>query len=112
MFQIEDIRCIKNVKRDGGEAWAYMEYSVGDVFDLRFPNNPVWFPGNYSRPSLGQLMVLFQTITNPQVGLPATYITHLVTPVDEFASQDDDPIYPYKRLVCGRQGRTSISRTT
>jgi hypothetical protein len=42
MYNDRAIKWIKSVTRDGGNAWAYLEYNVGDIFDLRFPDNALW----------------------------------------------------------------------
>lgn len=100
MASKKDILYIKHVKRDKGYAWAYMEYKVGDEFELRFPNNHKWFPTNYSRPKPGELIVLFQRIETTQIApYRGAYITHLVTPVNEIVEKDNHAKHPYKRLV-------------
>ncbi|MGN6416183.1 MAG: hypothetical protein ACTHMC_01740, partial [Pseudobacter sp.] len=100
MYNDRAIKWIKSVTRDGGNAWAYLEYNVGDIFDLRFPDNALWYPTNYGKVRPNELMVLFQTL-NAGPGYPeGTYVTHLVTPVDGVVEIDDSPHHPYKRYVC------------
>ena len=100
MYNAAAIKYIKSITRDGGLDWAYLEYNVGDIFDLRFPDNAVWFPTNYGKILPNELMVLFQTVSAGP-GYPAgSYVTHLVTPVDKIVEHDDWPDHPYKRYVC------------
>lgn len=100
MYNELAIKWIKSVTRDSGNDWAYMEYNVGDIFELRFPNNFRWFPTNYSRTKPNDLMVLFQTLNEAPRCPGGSYITHLVTPVDEIVEQDDHAAHPYRRQVC------------
>jgi len=100
MYDENAVRWIKSVTRGGGDSWAYMEHNVGDIFALRFPDNPVWFPTNYSRARPNDLMVLFQTLLEGPGYSAGTYVTHLVTPVDRIVEIDDSLQHPYKRNVC------------
>jgi hypothetical protein len=99
MYQPASLKWVKNVKREGGIDWAYMEKNTGDHFYLHFPNNPVWYPGNYSTPQPNELILIFQTVNNGLRNSPVTYLTHLVTPVDKEVIDDGDPERPYKRAV-------------
>jgi hypothetical protein len=100
MYNEVAIKWIKSITRDGGNDWAYMEYNVGDIFHLRFPDNARWYPTNYGKAIPNELMVLFQTL-NGEAGNPeGTYVTHLITPVDRIVEMDDSPHHPYKRYVC------------
>jgi len=35
-FTASDLKWTKNVKRDNGNSWAYMEYNLGEVFYLNW----------------------------------------------------------------------------
>jgi hypothetical protein len=105
MYNESAIKYIKSITRNSGNDWAYMEYGVGDIFELRFPNNPVWYPTNYQKARPNELIVLFQTLVEGPGRLAGSYVTHLVTPVDTIVEYDQRPDHPYKRYVCA-VGRT------
>lgn len=97
MFQPLNIKWIKSVTRDKGASWAYMEYAVGDTFELNFSKNPKWYPTNYLKPKPGELIALFQTLLPNKIW----YITHLVSPIDNEINTVDRPAsHPYIRQVC------------
>lgn len=99
-FQALDIQWIKSVKRDNGNQWAYMEYNVGDTFTLNFSKNPKWYPTNYLKAKPGDLLMLFQKLNQTNIYPSGWYITHLVTPVDNTISKEENnPNHPYIRLV-------------
>ena len=62
LFTPKDIKWIKSVTRDKGKAWAYMEYNIGDTFQLNFSKNPKWYPTNYLKAKPKEIIVLFQTL--------------------------------------------------
>lgn len=99
-FQPSDINWIKSVKRDHGNQWAYMEYGLGDTFTLNFSKNPKWFPKNYLKAKPGELILLFQRLNGTGLYPSGWYITHLVTPVDDLLSREENtPNHPHVRLV-------------
>ncbi|MFZ6024576.1 MAG: HNH endonuclease [Bacteroidota bacterium] len=99
MLTANNLLWVKNVKRDQGQAWAYMEHQIGDVVDLHFPNNDKWYPTNYERPSIGECILIFQTV-NADVGMEVTFLTHIVTPVTDYIEVDPNAIRKYRRKVC------------
>lgn len=100
MFQPYDIRWIKNITRDKGAKRAYMEFEVGDVFELNFSKNPKWYPTNYLKPKPNELIALFQTLISDKNQKEGCYVTHLVIAVDNELSIVNNPNHPYVRLVC------------
>jgi len=101
VFQPSDIKYVKSVTRDKGANWAYMEYNVGDTFDLNFSKNPKWYPTNYLKAKPNELIVLFQTLLPTENLVKGWYVTHLVTPLDNVISKvDNNPGHPYIRRVC------------
>ncbi len=99
MLTPENLLWVKNVKRDQGDAWAYMEHQVGDVVDLHFPNNDKWYPTNYERPNIGECILIFQTI-NIAPNTEMTFLTHIVTPVTDYVEVDSNAIRKFRRKVC------------
>ena len=93
------LKWLKNVTRDKGSSWAYMEYGLGDTFNLNFSKNPKWYPTNYKQAKPGDLLVLFQTVVSSPGFIGGTYVTHLVTPLDNYIDKVDNPNHPYVRLV-------------
>lgn len=71
------IRWIKNVKRDGGQSWAYFEdYSATNQhFALHWPHSK---RGNAKHPNKGDIIILFQNYKNQ-----GPRLTHLVEVVDD-----------------------------
>lgn len=71
------IRWIKNVKRDGGQSWAYFEdyTETNQQFALHWPHSK---RGNAKQPNKGDIIILFQNYKNQ-----GPRITHLVEVVDD-----------------------------
>jgi hypothetical protein len=96
MGLINRIKWIKNVKRNEGADWAYMEEFESENFNLAFSKSHT---AGAAKPSKGDVIVLFQTISNANIAVPGTYLTHLVL-VD---SDKEVPInrvdYPVGRSV-------------
>lgn len=92
MFSKEDIQWIKGVNNPFG-GWAYMEDDY--EFKMHFPARN---SRNASGPSPGELILLHQ---NPRLSrLHRTYLTHLVTPVDNLVREDlNEPQFPWYRKV-------------
>lgn len=99
MITAENLIWVKNVKRDQGQAWAYMEHQVGDVIDLHFPNNDKWYPTNYERPKIGECILIFQTV-NAYANKEVTFLTHIVTPVTDYVEVDLNAVRKFRRKVC------------
>lgn len=100
MYNSEDLKWIKNVTRNHGTQWAYDEFKLGDTFYLNFSKNPKWFPTNYQKPKPGDLLVLFQTLKSSTGFVGGTFVTHLVTPLDNEIYEDPtNPNHPHIRLV-------------
>jgi hypothetical protein len=93
---IDMIRWIKNVKRQQGTGWAYMEDNDRENFSLDF--GPSHAAGA-DKPALGDVIVIFQTITDDQVAPPGTYLTHLVIVNSELAHSTNRHDYPRGRHV-------------
>lgn len=99
IFTPLDIRWIKNVKRNGGKDWAYMEHKLGDTFPLHFSKNPKWYPTNYSKAKQGEIIAIFQTLLKTEDYKGGWYVTHLVSPVDENIVRINNENHPYTRMV-------------
>ncbi|HLA54884.1 MAG TPA: HNH endonuclease [Flavobacterium sp.] len=100
MFNPSDLKWIKSVTREKGTSWAYMKYQLGDTFNLNFSKNPKWFPTNYKNAKPGDLLVLFQTLQATKDFAGGTFVTHLVTPLDnDFGKDSSNPNHPHTRLV-------------
>lgn len=99
MYKYSDLKWIKSVTREKGTSWAYIEYGLGDTFNLNFSKNPKWYPTNYERAKPGDLMVLFQTLKPTSDFAGGTFITHLVTPLDNYIGKISNSDHPYVRLV-------------
>ncbi|MDM1296525.1 HNH endonuclease [Sphingobacterium sp. N143] len=80
IFKAEDIIWVKNVKRDKGSAWAYYEEDRDNVFYLNFSKTQVK-GASLVRP--GEVILLFQKVDKISGVERKTYLTHLVTPLDE-----------------------------
>ncbi|MBZ5857396.1 HNH endonuclease [Flavihumibacter profundi] len=98
-FNPSQIKWIKSVTRDKGKAWAYLDVNVGDTFPLNFSKNPKWYPTNYLIAKPREIIALFQTLETTDTLPGGWYVTHLVTPVDEIISKEDNGSHPYVRLV-------------
>lgn len=96
MGLIHRIKWIKNVKRNEGSDWAYMEESESENFNLAFSKS---HGAGASKPLKGDIIVLFQTISDSNIAIPGTYLTHLV-----LVDADEDLVttrssYPYERSM-------------
>jgi Zn finger protein HypA/HybF involved in hydrogenase expression len=92
MYESSQLRWVKNVKRNRGTGWAYTGFNVGDSFYLHFPEH---FKGNVLVAPVGDLILIFQTVNSPK----GTYLTHIVTPLDNIRVEDRASTHPYKRMV-------------
>lgn len=99
-FTSRDLIWTKNVKRDSGNDWAYMEYNLGDVFFLNWPRGRADMgKTDAGKVKINELILLFQSV-NKSTGYPkGTYLTHIVTPIDQVVYVDEHGLHPFKRLV-------------
>ncbi|MEI6950270.1 hypothetical protein V9K67_24020 [Paraflavisolibacter sp. H34] len=96
MCQPTDIKWVKNIKREGGTAWAYMEDEALPEFDLHFS---IRKKGAAKTARAGDVILLFQRVDKIP-GIPAqTYLTHLVAAVDEVIQPSGRPDFPVSRRV-------------
>ena len=107
MYKPTDLKWTKNVKRDGGNSWAYDEFKVGDTFPLNWSKQ---FAKNADLPKQGEAILLFQSI-NRRIGncIRGTYLTHIVTPIDNIRRTVANAKHPYTREV-GVIARPSIPK--
>jgi len=87
MYNSENILWIKNVKRNGGQGWAYEDVTCAETFLLNWPTAK---KGSASTPNVGDIILLFQKPN--EINGRKNYnvcMTHLVTPVSRETVQDD-----------------------
>jgi hypothetical protein len=96
MYSANDVKWIKNVKRSKGTEWAYMEYEQGDSFYLNWSKH---FKSNAQKPKNGEIVLLFQSVKKGITDNPGTYLTHLVTPIENKVGYETGSTHPYTRLV-------------
>lgn len=90
---IERIKWIKNVKRDGGQNWAYLADDLPQIFPLHWPNKK-GMDTDAKKAQLDDIIVVFQTYKR------TTYFTHLVSVVGQVQYDSlSNPKYPYYRNV-------------
>ena len=94
MYELSDLKWVKNVKRQKGEAWAYSEYQVGDFFNLNWSAS---MKGNVSKAAINDLILIFQTLKSPK----GTFLTHIVTPItNDVVTDPNNARHPFTRKVC------------
>lgn len=99
-FNFNDLVWTKNVKRENGNAWAYMEFQIGDVFYLNWARGRANMgETDAGKVKVNELILLFQTVNKSSGSQKGTYLTHIVTPIDQKVSMDEEGSHPYKRLV-------------
>ncbi|WP_293742057.1 HNH endonuclease [uncultured Pedobacter sp.] len=96
-YNFSDLIWTKNVTRDSGNDWAYMEYHIGDVFDLNF--SKAMGTSNPKLPLKNQLILLVQGVKSASSAKKTTYLTHIVAPVDDQLTFDTEGSHSIKRLV-------------
>jgi 5-methylcytosine-specific restriction endonuclease McrA len=107
-FTWEDLLWVKNVKRDEGRAWAYLEHGIGEIFDLNWPRGRANMGyTNAKKAEANELILIFQTIDANVGGYPkGTYLTHIVTPINKerVHELEDNHRHPFIRkvIVVGR----------
>lgn len=98
MYSAENIIWIKNVKRNGGEGWAYDDINCKKSFLLHWPTSK---KGSASTPRVGDIITLFQKPN--KIGGRKNYkvhLTHLVSPIsDEVHLDQGNPKYKWCREV-------------
>ena len=77
MFKYTDIQWGRNVKREGGENWAYFDDDKDEMI-LHWSSSYVNQPTHAMIPKIGDIVVLFQKVNTDNL----IYFTHLLTPVD------------------------------
>lgn len=87
MFQAADLKKVKNVKRDGGRAWAYFNEGEEKLFKLNFSYTQVK-GGRELR--AGEVILLFQKVDKVIGVRPFTYLTHLVTPTGKPITKNNE----------------------
>jgi hypothetical protein len=96
MFSYKDIQWVRNVKREGGENWAYFDED-NDEMILHWSSSFTNHPTHAMIPKIGDIVVLFQKLnTNNQF-----YFTHLLTPVDNVERDcvENNPNYRWGRKM-------------
>lgn len=96
MYTSNDLLWTKNVKRQGGTQWAYLDKKVGDVFYLNWPTK---FKKNVLAANVGDIILIFQSVNKISGFRKGTYLTHLVTPIDNIRHEITGSTHPYTRLV-------------
>jgi hypothetical protein len=97
MPQAADIKWVKNVKRNQGTAWAYMEAECANEFLLNFAYRQL---PNARAVQEGEIILLFQRVDHIPSVRAATYLTHLVTPLDDMLTESaDNEDFPFERRV-------------
>ncbi|WP_405250478.1 HNH endonuclease [Dokdonia sp. Asnod3-C12] len=77
MFKHTDLQWVRNVKREGGENWAYFDDDREEII-LNWSSSYINQPTHAMIPKIGDIVVLFQKVNiDGQI-----YFTHLLTPVD------------------------------
>lgn len=114
LFKPDNIKWVKNVKRDDGTAWAYYEDNTDQTFILNFSKTQIK-RGNLVKP--GEIILLFQKVDKLEGISPKTYLTHLVTPVDnqgivEEKNSDSDFRWGRKVAVVAKASLDSKIYTT
>jgi len=102
-FKPDDIKYIKNVKRNDGTEWAYFDAGMAKTFNLNFSDDQIKEARNVKP---GEIIVLFQNVDQIEGVDPQTYLTHLVTPIGYGIKKDTKLPHHYqwkmKVLVIGR----------
>lgn len=95
LFGSSDIKWVRNVKRGNGTDWAYSD--VNGIFPLHWSSS--YKDGKEAaKPKPGELILLFQ---RPHQLMRGTFITHLVTPIDNHVRDeiDTNPHHRWARQV-------------
>jgi|GEM_PF-944107 len=99
-YSSKDLIWTKNVKHDGGNGWAYMEYHTGDLFCLNWPRGRADMGRTDAKKvKRGELILLFQSVSKNSGYKPGTYLTHIVSPVEDNIRPDVSGTHPFNRLV-------------
>ncbi|WP_342647391.1 HNH endonuclease [Mucilaginibacter sp. CSA2-8R] len=93
MFEADDIKKVKNVKRNGGTEWAYFNDGEEKTLKLNFSKTQVK-GGRELR--VGEIILLFQKVDRIRGVQPFTYLTHLVTPLGKPIIRNDELEHKWK----------------
>lgn len=97
-YNFHDLIWTKNITRDDGNAWAYMEHEVGAVFELNFSSK--MGTSNARLAKKNELILLVQSVRRPNSSKKPTYLTHIVAPINDELTFDHPPgSHSIKRLV-------------
>jgi hypothetical protein len=96
MFNYKDIQWVRNVKREGGENWAYFEDDNNEMI-LHWSSSYVNQPTHAMIPKIGDIVVLFQKVNSDK----QVYFTHLLTPIDtvEIDCVENNPKHRWGRKM-------------
>jgi len=96
-FSAENIRWVKNVKREGGTSWAYFDPGMESEFNLNFSDTQKLGAENIG---MDEIVLLFQRVDNVLGVSVKTYLTHLVKPLDhELIYNEKTPMHPWERRM-------------
>lgn len=95
LFSASDIKWVRNVKREQGTAWAYSE--IENEFLLHW-SSVYKNEKEAAKPKPGELILLIQ---RPNKIINGTFLTHLVSPVDNYVHDviDTNPNHRWARKV-------------
>jgi len=93
IFKPEDIKYVKNVKREDGTDWAYYDRGMDSQFKLNFSD--VQRKGA-EQLNAGEVILLFQRVNKVAGIRDHTYLTHLVTPIDNVVKKNEGLDHDFK----------------
>lgn len=93
IFSYSDIKWVKNVKRAKGTDWAFFENNTDQTFSLTFSDTQ---KPNAKAVKPGEIILLFQRIDNMPEVPKRTYLTHLVTPLDDYLIENKSATNQFK----------------
>ncbi len=110
IFKPSDIKWVKNVKRENGTGWAFFESGSDMVFSLTFSKDQT---KGAKEVIAGEIILLFQKVDRMPGIAPKTYLTHLVTPIDNILKENPDTDHRFKWerkviVIAKANPRTSI----
>lgn len=96
ILKSKDLLWVRNVKREHGAGWAYMEEDLKDKFTLHWSKRYT-SEEEALKPNVGEVILLFQTPNDEGF----TQLTHLVTPIsyDYVDCSETNPDFPWGREV-------------
>jgi len=112
MYNHNDIKWVKNVKREDGTNWAYFDPGMEHEFQLNFSESQKKGSENLKQ---GEIVLLFQRVDKMTGVDKKTYLTHLITPLDDNIFYNSaNPNFPYERrvaVIARANPRIAISTT-